>query len=152
MLVANIICRGALSLLACFIENQIVQRRDIIIKLGRQLQYSLKIPECLQAVTIEDLGLADEDIRISAFILCYSFFCAALGCCAAVSLKCTLLDTWVFCVVIINPCCNCIFTWLYLILAKRRRLSRRNIHGELESDRDLGLNSLLNDIWTCYYP
>lgn len=149
MLVANIVYRGALTFLACFIENHIVQRRHIIIKIGRQLQYGLNIPECLHIITAEDPGLTDHDIRISAFILCISFFCAAFTCCVVVPARRTVLDTWVFCAVVINPYCVCILLWLHLIFVKRRRLSRRNMYGELESERDPGLDGLLRDIWTC---
>lgn len=146
VLIANLVYKGALTLLACFIENHIVQRRHIIIKLGRQLQYSLKIPECLQIVTAEDPGLTDDDIRISALILCCSLFCAALACCIVMPVRRTLLDVWVFCAVVINPWCICMLLWLYLIFVKRRRLSRRNLYGELESERDSGLDGLVKDI------
>ena len=149
VLVVNLVYRAVLTLLARFIESHMVQRRHIIIKLGRQLQYSLKIPECLQIVTAEDPGLTDDDIRISAFILCCSFFLAALACCVVVPVRRTLLDTWVFWAVVINPGCICILLWLRLIFARRRRLSRRNMYGELESERDLGLDGLVKDIWTC---
>lgn len=147
MMIFNLVFRGVLISLACFIENHIVYRRHIVIKIGRQIQHRLKIPECLRVITAEDPGLTDVDIRISTFMLCCSFFLAALAFCL-VMLGGSLSDNWIFCIAVVNPCCVCVLVWLRLILGKRRRLSRTNTYEELESEGDPGFEAFVKDLWS----
>lgn len=147
-LVASVTWRSIVTIIIWIIEKQVVSRKHRVIAVGRHLQHLLHVPECLSVFTFEDPGMADDDIRLSALVICSSVFGVFLAFFVIMPIQETIWSGWILGFGIANPCCVCILVWVQLIVARRRRLSRRDLHGALESDSDGGMEGLLRSLWS----
>ncbi|KAI2618604.1 hypothetical protein GGS26DRAFT_595896 [Hypomontagnella submonticulosa] len=137
----QILFRGIATAVIYTIDKQIVQRRDVLVRYGRQVQKTLDLPDCICVFTAEDPGMADDDIRLAGMFLSFSLFFACLVTFGRVSSRGTIWDPYVLGFGVVNPVCTFILVWLMLILAKRRRLRGDMRYRTLEED--------MNSVWTC---
>lgn len=140
-LLVEVIFRTLVAGVLLFIDRQVVERRDIIIRWGRRTQHALRVPRCLRAFTDTDPGMLDREIRFAAQI--------AFG--SGLAMNCGLLifilepegkTRNIICLVlvVVYPAVAALVTWLALVLA-RRRLERRFASCEKinHTDGDMGL-------------
>lgn len=60
------------------IEKTIVERRDLITRIGRRIQDDLDVPECLHIFTKQDPGIPADILRVTAVTLSLVYFFAFL--------------------------------------------------------------------------
>lgn len=162
--ITQVIIRSILTGAAIIIDKHIVQRRDLVIRRGRQVQNWLGLPEWACVFSEKDPGMLDADIRAAAMALFVTCLVATLGMVAAYS-RGTFWDPWALALGVVIPGCLVILIWLVLILSKRRRNSRAFSmeHGHCEtmplkgetgqtgqhdqSGRNLELESSIRVIW-----
>ncbi|KAI1773128.1 hypothetical protein F4818DRAFT_443488 [Hypoxylon cercidicola] len=125
---AEICGRGIIKGLAtgiCYIiDKLIVQRRELVVRLGRGAQRILHIPECLCVFIEEELGMLDSDIRMTGTLLSFTYLIAGL----AVVVRPAgaggdLWGPWICIFGISFPLGMSLLAWFMLLLSKRRRLS-----------------------------
>ncbi|KAK3938762.1 hypothetical protein QBC46DRAFT_439664 [Diplogelasinospora grovesii] len=160
-LAAQCIFRTFLTVIVVIIDKQIVQRRDVVIRRGRQLQNLLRLPEWMRVFSETDPGMLDKDIRTSAECLAASSLSAGLGVTAALA-KGTLWDFWALSLGVAIPVCINIVVWLMLIHSKRRQSRaqplligngyRSKEQGGRHYDHsagDLGVDESIRAVWFC---
>ena len=154
------IFRCSLTMIVVLIDKQIVQRREVVIRRGRQLQNLLRLPQWMRVFTETDPGMLDGDIRMSAEILAMSSLIAGLGATVALA-KETPWDPYVLSLGAVVPTCINVILWLSLIQSRRRLSGSRPVHsrsghGSSEKEsrqydyivRDWGLEESTHSVWT----
>ncbi|RMJ19041.1 hypothetical protein CDV36_001267 [Fusarium kuroshium] len=141
-LIAQILCRGCLSLYIFMIEHEVIRkRRDAIIARGRQFQEKPRLPEYLRPFADQDPGMLDSDMRRAATMFGFSWLFSTIGLWFGIPIKGKILDPVVIGLGFVNPICVICIVWLDLVLAKRYRLRYFRRTGRL-----LGEPSLESDI------
>ncbi len=146
----GIIIRAFLSLYIVIIDKQIVQRRDQIVRIGRQLQKILHLPNSICVIPNIEPGILYEDLRLAAELFGCMCLISTLGLGLAL-LKGTLWDFWVFGFIFIGPACLIGVLFLSLVLAKRRLL-RDGVEIDdtmisSHSGRNFGLERSIQWVW-----
>ncbi|KAL7624671.1 hypothetical protein AAE478_006241 [Parahypoxylon ruwenzoriense] len=136
------VLNGLATAVLFIIEKQIVQRRELVIRLGRQAQRILHMPECLCVFTEEEPGMLDSDIRMAGTCLSISYLFASLAVLGATTLRASFRDPWVWTFGIAIPLCVSMLVWLMLIESKRRRLC----YTTLEADQEIIDSSFEEDV------
>ena len=132
-LVIGFISRGLLTGFVFLIDRQIVQRRDLVVRLGRRAQDIFHLPEWMCVFTAEDPGMSYNNIRMSASLLGFSYLWVPFAFFLLMPMKGTIWDPWVLGLGVVNPACFSFFTWLTLIFLKGRQ-DRQSGPGGLEVD------------------
>lgn len=104
------------------IDNQIVPRRDTIIRRGRRIQNILHIPIWAHVFTETDPGMPDKDIRLAAQFVFTAFTTFAFGLLMAF----TRGSLWNICslaFMIVIPGCLLTLLWVGMAFSRRRRAS-----------------------------
>lgn len=57
------VTRLFLTISVVLIDKQVVERRDRIVRKGRQLQKALRLPECLCVIAHAEPGILHRDLR-----------------------------------------------------------------------------------------
>lgn len=148
----QIILRGLITAVVLVVDKLIVQRRELVIKRGRQMQRMLHIPECLTVFTEVDPGMPDSDIRMAGSFLGVPYFVALMVSLAAIRLRASPWSRWIWTWCIAVPFCMTILVWLWLIMSKRKRLchlrSQADSKAEDISLKDRTLEEDISYIWT----
>lgn len=109
--------------IAFIIEHYIVERRELVIRHGRQLQRYLRLPDCLCIFAETDPGMLDDDIRLASMLLAIASFSSILGLLAGIAEG--TISHAVLIAGIVLPTCLIILLWLLLCLSRRRLVSSR---------------------------
>ncbi|KAI0382220.1 hypothetical protein F5Y04DRAFT_280005 [Hypomontagnella monticulosa] len=64
--------RGIATIITYTVDRHIVQRRDIVVRYGRQAQKSLNLPDSICIFTAEDPGILDGDLRTACSLWGFS--------------------------------------------------------------------------------
>ena len=146
----GIITRVFLSASIVIIDKQIVQRRDQIVRKGRQLQKMLHLPDYMCVIASVEPGILHRDLRLAAELLGFTCLIGTLGLGLAF-LKGTLWDFWVLGFLCIGPACLVGVLFLSLALAKRRLLrDGAKIDDAMNSGHDgrnIGLERSIHWVW-----
>jgi hypothetical protein len=153
--VMNVVVRSFLTAGVIIIDKQVVQRRDIVIRRGRQLQDLLRIPQCIQVITDTDPGMPDGEIRMSAEFLGLCCFISAFGLVLALA-KGRIWDPWVLSFGATAPGYLLSVLWLVLVVSKRRRMrspmltdkkAHHTPHTATQAGRNVELERSITWIW-----
>ena len=162
---AHVIFRCFLTAVVHITEKHVVERRESIIRYGRQLQDNLRLPDCIRVFAATDPGMPDGDIRIAAYVLGLCGFLAVVA--GLYGLTSTIRDPLVLFPGIIGPGCAILLLWLGLALAKRRRVAQHSLatwqgHHVVSTslnkeqmdppangrERDIDMQRSIQSIWT----
>lgn len=119
--IVKICCRGFFALGAVLIDYQVVQRRDAVIRLGRNVQRTLHIPDCMCVFSDTDPGMEDESIRMGAQLVGLACVLVIFGLGMVAPLKGTILDACVLSIGVAAPLFLVLIAWVALIYDRRRR-------------------------------
>ncbi|RKU48569.1 hypothetical protein DL546_008174 [Coniochaeta pulveracea] len=154
--IGQVVVRSIITAVILLVDKYIVQRRDAVIRGGRQAQNRLRMPECLRVFTETDPGMSDEAIRDSAYLIVFCCFLTVFASLVAL-VKETVLDKFVLGFGVVGPACVLSLLWLGLILSKRRRERTQTYTGKEGNDtprttteggeRDLGIRYVWTAIW-----
>ncbi|KAI0103113.1 hypothetical protein F4776DRAFT_668904 [Hypoxylon sp. NC0597] len=141
------VLNGLATAVLFIVEKQIVQRRELVIRRGRQAQRILHVPECLTVFTEEEPGMLDSDIRLAGTCLSISYFFASLAifCVATLGASIWGPSFWIF--GIANPLCVSTVIWLMLIESKRRRLRYTKVEADQEILIDRSFEEDVRSMW-----
>ncbi|KAH8683493.1 hypothetical protein BGZ61DRAFT_534934 [Ilyonectria robusta] len=149
----NIILRGFLTLCVIAIDKHIVGRRDTVVRLGRQCQDLLRVPECMRVFADVDPGMQNGEIRMAAEFLGLAGLLNALGVLILVA-KGTFWCTPAWCIGAVFPGVLVLVLWTALLVSKRRLLRspallKDPIAAAEEGDPGLqrSINSVTADAW-----
>ena len=115
------VTRAFLSVSIVIIDKQVVQRRDQIVRKGRQLQTILHLPDYICVIANAEPGILHRDLRLAAELLGFTYLIGTFGLALALC-KGTLWDFWVIGFIFIGPACLVGVLFLSLVLAKRQLL------------------------------
>ncbi|KAK1772214.1 hypothetical protein QBC33DRAFT_520574 [Phialemonium atrogriseum] len=133
-LLVNVVGRAILTGAVIVIDKQIVQRRDVVIRWGRQFQNWFPLPEWMFIFAENDPGMPDTDMRIP----------------------------WALGFMVVGPGCIAGLVWLVLILSKRclrsrilamedghcrAALSKGQPGQQDQNERNLGLEASTRSVW-----
>ncbi|KAI6084140.1 hypothetical protein F4821DRAFT_177838 [Hypoxylon rubiginosum] len=112
---------GLATAMLHIVDKLIVQRRELVIRLGRQAQRILHVPECLRVFSDEEPGMLDGDIRMAGTCLIISYLIATTPFLVATLLGASLWGPGTWTLGIANPLCVSIVVLVELIKSKRKR-------------------------------
>ncbi len=138
------------TIFVVLIDQQIVQRRDEIVRNGRQLQKTLRLPDCMCVIAHAEPGLLHGDLRLAAQLLGFACLSGNLGMGLALY-KGTFWDSWVFGFIFIGPACLLVLLFLSLFLAKRRLLRNgagfEDARPSQPGERNIELERSVQCVW-----
>ncbi|KAH7002307.1 hypothetical protein EDB80DRAFT_809239 [Ilyonectria destructans] len=152
----NIIVRGFLTVCVILIDKHIVGRRDTVVRLGRQCQDLLRVPECMRVFADIDPGMQNREIRMAAEMLGLAGLLNAFGVLILVA-KGTFLSTPAWCIGAVAPCVLVLVLWVMLLVSKRRLLRSPALLKDPIAAAEAGdpglqrsINSVMAESWMAF--
>ena len=117
---AEFLSRALVTCVCLFIDRQIVERRDLIIRWGRRAQNTLHVPRSLRVFVDTDPGMLDEKIRFAAWMAFGIGLGINIGGVLFILAPAGKLRNMVWVgLMVICPVCMTLVVWLNLALSRR---------------------------------
>ncbi|KAI0809332.1 hypothetical protein GGR55DRAFT_170227 [Xylaria sp. FL0064] len=159
-LLFQVIARSFASAMVIFADQLIVQRRGLIVRIGRRFQTIFHLPQCLCAFTAHDPGISKRSLRNSCFLIMFSLTISSLMALAICFGGAGVLrNPLVIGLSIINPIVCSLTVWIVLVITKQPGSSSSLDHmpsnlekgtkssEAVEDDDEAEVRNCINILW-----
>ncbi|KAI1354187.1 hypothetical protein F5Y01DRAFT_321841 [Xylaria sp. FL0043] len=115
-LLFQIIMRSVAFAMVVFADRLIVQRRELIVRIGRRLQTIIHLPQCLCAFTAHDPGISKRSLRNSCFLIMFSLTISSV---MALAICFGGPGALIIGLSIMNPIVCSLIVWIVLAITKQ---------------------------------